>query len=155
MKTLTFVTIPLIMMLGACATQMKELPLADTPSVKFAKSESDPKIIVLDPDCAALAKYARYVAFLRDSGVHLVDVPVLVTESPTGLAVSVINREVYARADISPEVGQKNSYEVCRTNSYSTMVSALASAEKKFNDDEAAKIKIELADKKSKHPKKK
>jgi hypothetical protein len=146
----TFILIPAFLLLSACSGMtMKEVPLAETPTVKFAKPEQDTKIVVLDPDCAALARYAHYVAFLRDSGVTLADAPSLVTEIPAGLAVSVINREVYSRPDVTPEVGQKNSYEICRANSYASMVTALSTAEKKFNETAIEEKKAALAKVKS------
>lgn len=156
MKYTTLTLIPVILALSACASMgPKEIPVAETPTVKFAKPEQDTKIVVLDPDCAALARYARYVAFLRDSGVNLIDVPVLAVDTPPNLAVSVINREVYARPDVSPEIGQKNSYEVCRANTYPAMATALQGAEQKFNEAEAARLKAALAEKRAKTAKKK
>lgn len=149
MKQFKFAIIPLILAMSGCASLgASEPPIGETPTVRFVRPEPEVKVIVLDPDCAALARYARYVAFLRDSGVNLVDVTVLATDAPAKLAVSVINREVYARPDISPDVGQKNSYEVCRVNTYAKMSAALADAEAKYNELEAGKVKALLETKK-------
>ena len=134
--------------LAGCASN-PPAPVAVVPAKVVQQVEPDPKIVVLDNDCAGLARYARFVAILRDSGVKVEDVSVLATDVPHGLPVLMINKEVYSRPDISPDVGQKNSYEVCRTTGYVKMVDMLGVAEKKFYEDEAARIKKDLADKKA------
>ena len=147
MKTHILAVISMAILSG-CASNPPG-PSVAVPAKVVQHVEPDPKIVVLDNDCAGLARYARFVAILRDSGVKVEDVPVLTTDVPQGLPVLMINKEVYSRPDIAPDVGQKNSYDVCRTTGYTKMVDTLGVAEKKFYEDESARIKKDLADKKA------
>lgn len=141
------IPLSILMFLTGCATVPTDVPLATEPTVKFSKSAQDPKVVILDNNCAELARYARYVAILRDSGVKIEDVTVLTSDTPPGLAVSVINKEVYSRPDVSPDIGQKNSYDVCKSVGYDAISVTLRNAEKRFAEAELIKVRKLLEEK--------
>jgi hypothetical protein len=136
-----------LLLLVGCAVPPKEVAVnAPAPA---ASAPRVPLIAAVDQDCASLARYARSVAELRDAGVALQDVNLLLP-FPTTFHGAPVIREVYNRADVRPAAGEANSYNVCKTQTFEVMVAALKKADEALVAAEADRIKAELAKKKAK-----
>lgn len=111
------------------------------PMVAQASAPPAPVPVVkekVDENCASVARFARLVATIRDAGVVQRDV-VMIASAPTSFPAGPIIREVFARTDISPELGEVNSYGVCREITYQVMLRHLVEAEAKFMAEETKK----------------
>lgn len=137
----------LLSSLSAC-TSTKVLPV-DTTMTKDNEIQKVEKVVAINVNCAILARYTKNVAILRDAGVQIDDVILLINDAPDKLPLFILNREIYNRADMSPDESQKNSYEVCKTNGYENMVNLLISAERKYNEELSKKVSAELSAKKN------
>ena len=105
--------------------------LAARPTRVEPVKEPEPEVPVeerVDHNCLALARYARTIATIRDAGVPPTSIWSILGAPPAFPAGPII-REVYARRDISPEVGEVNSYGVCRKQTYQVMLDSLVRAE--------------------------
>lgn len=87
-----------------------------------------PEPEAIDKHCAAIASYARSVATVRDSGIEAGRLSSILTSPPTFPAGPII-REVYARKDIPPQLGEVNSYATCKKVTYQVMLQNLVKAE--------------------------
>lgn len=115
-------------------TATKPSPVVNTPLPR----------LYLDEDCNRLSKFARSVAAMRDAGVPIDDVHLLIN-SVQDFEVNPVIREVYSRKDISPDSGAVNSYKVCINVGYENLVSALFKAEEDNKIVEQEKIRAALA----------
>lgn len=153
MKThITILSVSLILAGCASMTQpIAESKVVEINSLKISTTMTTPKEPrpIINEECSALAKFARSIATMRDSGVPMDDIHLLVTNKPEFPANPVI-REVYTRKDISPDAGATNAYAVCLRVGYSNMVASLQKAEDDNNAADQARIKSALAAKKSK-----
>lgn len=113
---------------------------APTPTTVITPAPS----LYLDEDCSRLSKFARSIAAMRDAGVAIDDVHLLINSVPP-FEINPVIREVYSRKDISPDSGAINSYKVCINVGYENMVSALSKAEEDNKRVEQEKIRAALA----------
>lgn len=101
-------------------------PVKEPEPVKEVVRE--PEADQVDHNCLAIARYARTVATIRDTGAPPTAIWSIVGAPPAFPAGPII-REVYARRDIAPELGEVNSYGVCRKQTYQVMLTSLVRAE--------------------------
>lgn len=148
MKNFALPFAALVLALAGCATPTE--PGKEIAINRPAPAASAPVVVVepIDQDCASLARYARSIAELRDAGVALQDVNLLVP-FPSNFHPLPVVREVYNRADIRPIAGEANSYRVCKTQTFAVMAASLQKADEQFTAAETARIKAELAAKKA------
>lgn len=131
MKTVLFALAALI--ITGCATapdKPVEINRLGT-ATSFRISDPAPGTISIDENCMALAKFTKAVALLRDAGAGRSDVNQLITLA-TAFPREPVIQEVYARPDISPQVGESNSYAVCKKVTYEVMLVALLQADTKI-----------------------
>lgn len=136
---------------GCAATprQTTDVVEINRPSLKLDTAYVAPVVPTVDPLCGAFGKQAARIAELRDAKIAITDVPLLLTpiaDFPAGPMI----REVYARTDITPPLGARNSYETCTARGYEEMVTALKQAEAAHVAEVHQRIRDELQYKK--HP---
>lgn len=129
---------------GCSSTPPANVVEINRPSLRLDVNSAVPVIPKIDPLCGAFGKQVARIAELRDARVAIADVPLLLTpiaDFPAGPMI----REVYARTDITPPQGARNSYEACVARGYEGMVAALRQAEGQHIADEQKRIMQGLA----------
>lgn len=125
-----------------CATQ---------PGQQVPKTEPvvASKHVVLDENCAGLAKYVRAVAILRDINVRLEDVDYVLPKSPK-LPIGTIQRTVYYRVDTDPNTTSSAIYKECVDMGYDTLIQRYQHEEVIYNIDVETKVKAIIDKQKTK-----
>ena len=132
------IAILLALFVAGCATQPKiQVPVEPVTIYKP---------IVLDEKCAALAKYAKAVAIMRDLNVKIDDVNFVLPKIPN-LPVGTIQRYVYYRSDPNSLVTTSDIYTECTTTGYDKLMRRFNVEETVYNLEQETDIKSEIAKK--------
>lgn len=118
---------------------------ASTPPTDNVKNTVDQQKMVLDDQCATIAKYVRAIALARDTGMSQSDAKI-VARGPNTFPVEQIIRDVYARPDLDPAESSVNVYDVCVKMGYGNLVNALSAAESRFTAMQSSDFAKMIAD---------
>ncbi len=133
----------MVALLAGCSTAVKQEVLETRPPVVY-------KPVVIDENCATIAKYARAIGLYKNLGISIENVG-FVVKNPDDFPAEAIKRQVYGNSNEDPLSESVSIYQICVQELYSRYIERLRredliykfQEEQRLREEAMLKLKLE------------